>query len=50
MKFNHSESGAVYECPVVNVLEICPEGMLCDSSGGTEGVDENEGSWGTLNW
>lgn len=47
------ESGSVYERPELNVVEICSEGVLCASGeedGGTEGLGENQGSWGTLNW
>ena len=53
MKYVVSESGLIYDHPEINVLEISPEGVLCasgDEDGGTEGLGENNGSWGTLAW
>ena len=43
MKFIDSLIGAVYESPEIDVLEISPEGVLCDS--GTERLDEIDGAW-----
>lgn len=33
-----------YEAPLVAVLELFPEGLLCSSSG-TEVLEENDGLW-----
>ena len=32
----------VYESPVIKVIDICVEGVLCRSN---EHVDENDGEW-----
>lgn len=33
----------LYECPAMYVVDLCPEGVLCQS--GTEQLGENSGSW-----
>ena len=36
-----------YVCPAVEFIDVCSEGVLCESIGQLEDVLENQGSWGS---
>ena len=37
-----------YVCPAVEFIDVCSEGVLCESIGQLEDVLENQGSWGSV--
>ena len=36
-----------YVCPAVESIDICSEGVLCESNGQLENMFEHQGSWGS---
>ena len=35
-----------YVCPAVESIDVCSEGVLCESNGQLETMSEHQGSWG----
>ena len=36
-----------YVCPAVESIDVCSEGVLCESNGQLENMFEHQGSWGS---